>query len=157
MNEAHPSKAIELLQWFAAQPNERAYERNIPEELRIYLAYLKQRAWVIDGAPFEYRLYDFGRIALEGEDTPKAKSKAATKATAVLETLLGNEAQQILEIAQSHKSVDDRMRAICLIDLRHLAWDSPKWANLLNVSEAAIRKTKFWKEDRPRAIEANRL
>jgi hypothetical protein len=47
------------------------------------------------------------------------------------------------------------MRAICRLDRpRFLAYNSADWEELIGVSASAIRQTKFWKEDRPKAIEA---
>jgi hypothetical protein len=71
-----------------------------------------------------------------------------------IEALLGEEGEKVLGIAHSDDTADDKMRAICGIDRRCLAWKSPLWADLLHVSEPAIRQTKFWKEDRPKANEA---
>jgi hypothetical protein len=61
-----------------------------------------------------------------------------------------------LEIVESGLSVDQKMRAICAIDRRHLGQPSPWWARLLGVTAAAIRKTLFWKRDRRQAIDADR-
>jgi hypothetical protein len=72
-----------------------------------------------------------------------------------LKVLLGKEAVEILNIARSNdKSCDTKMREICGIDRRCLSWDSPDWSDVLGRSEAAIRKTPFWKYDRQKAIEA---
>jgi hypothetical protein len=73
-----------------------------------------------------------------------------------VEALLGDDAQQILTIVRSDKSADSRMREICGIDRRFLGYNSTQWAQLLSTSDAAIRKTPFWKQDRQRAIEADR-
>ena len=71
------------------------------------------------------------------------------------EFFLGEEMGKILKIAESDKSCDDKMRKICGIDRRYIPWKSPRWAKSLNVSEAAIRNTKFWKEDLPKLREAD--
>jgi hypothetical protein len=73
-----------------------------------------------------------------------------------VEALLGEESQRVLAIARGDQSADDKMRAICAIDRQYLGWKSPQWADLLGISEPAIRKTMFWREDRQRAIEAVR-
>ncbi len=73
-----------------------------------------------------------------------------------VEALLDDEAQKILTISRSKESTDTKMRAICGIDCRYLAWKSPQWAELLEVSDAAIRKTPFWKNDLQKAINADR-
>lgn len=70
--------------------------------------------------------------------------------------MLGAESQEVLKIARSSKTADDRMRDISRIDQRFFGWKSPQWSNLIKVSAAAIRKTKFWKEDRQQAIEQDR-
>ena len=63
----------------------------------------------------------------------------------------------IINIASdATKTTEQKMRAIYAIDNRVVGWDSPKWACVLigpngkNVSEAMIRKTHWWKEERPR-------
>lgn len=96
-------------------------------------------------------------------DLLKEPYRAQTKptpsqvATSPVEVLLGEESRDILDIANStKKSADTKMREIYRIDRRFLAWDSPKWASLLKVDPAAIRKTAFWKADRPAAIEADK-
>jgi hypothetical protein len=105
------------------------------------------------------------RQASVGVDTGKGWTEAslgeamagnANKVGAALEALLGDESRKILIIARSDENADEKMRAICGIDRRCLAWNSPLWANLLDVSDAAIRKTQFWRVDRPQAIEAGR-
>jgi hypothetical protein len=70
--------------------------------------------------------------------------------------LLGDESRQVLKVAQSDPSADNKMRAICAINRRFLGYKSHEWADLLGVTDAAIRKTSFWKVDRPQAIEAGR-
>jgi len=76
------------------------------------------------------------------------------KATAV-EAMLGDDAREILGIARSDQSADDRMRAICASDRRFLGYKSTQWAELLDTTDAAIRKTVFWKVDRREAIKAD--
>jgi hypothetical protein len=85
--------------------------------------------------------------------TPKLSRPAPGNA---VEALLSDEAHQILEVARSRRSADDKMREICAIDRRFLGYDSPQWAELLGVSDAAIRKTAFWVRDRQQAIDADR-
>jgi hypothetical protein len=43
-----------------------------------------------------------------------------------VEALLGEEFQQVLKVARSNKSADDKMRLICGIDRRFLGYHSPK-------------------------------
>jgi hypothetical protein len=87
---------------------------------------------------------------------PEVDAQSQGGAARPLELLVGKETKEILAIAKSDKTVEDRMRAICAVDLRYLEWDSPTWAKLLDCTPEAVRKSDFWKLDRPRAIEANR-
>ncbi len=65
-----------------------------------------------------------------------------------IESLMGDDDAAILKIAHSKKSADDRMREIYERDNRVIAWDSVRWAGLLGVTDAAIRKATWWKTDR---------
>jgi hypothetical protein len=57
----------------------------------------------------------------------------------------------IINIAgDATKTAEQKMRTIYAIDNRVVGWDSPKWASVLGVSDAAVRKTDWWIEDRPR-------
>lgn len=100
------------------------------------------------------------KIETEGEQVAEAvgeqpdKSEPVIKGSAV-EVLLGADSREILDIARSKKSADDKMREICRIDQRFLGYTSPGWAELLGVSDAAIRKTRFWGHDRQQAIGAD--
>lgn len=73
-----------------------------------------------------------------------------------LEALMTEDYPEILAIVTSDKTADDKMRAICATDRRFYGWKSPRWSDLLGVSEAAIRQTEFWKMDRKMAIGADR-
>jgi hypothetical protein len=88
---------------------------------------------------------------LDGKQTDQTEGKA----TKAVEALLGDESRQVLDIVRSEQSADDKMRKICGIDRRFLAFNSPQMAELLGTTDAAIRKTRFWKHDRKRAIEAD--
>jgi hypothetical protein len=56
-------------------------------------------------------------------------------------------AVQILSVARNEaKSVDDRMRALVELDPRHDGFKSKQWAELLNVTEGAVRQAPFWKD-----------
>jgi hypothetical protein len=94
------------------------------------------------------------RLAWQREGDPPAHVRPLPPNA--VESLLGAEAREVLEVARSDRSADAKIRAICRIDLRYLAYKSNQWADLLGTSAAAIRKTTFWKEDRQRAIEADR-
>jgi len=54
--------------------------------------------------------------------------------------------RRILAIAGNGFPADQRMRDIALLDKRFLGYSAPKWAQLLHVTDAAIRQTDFWKE-----------
>jgi hypothetical protein len=88
------------------------------------------------------------------ENGSKPKPKEPNPANAA-EFFLGEEMGEILKIAGLDKSCNDKMREICGIDRRFIPWKSPRWAKSLQVSEAAIRNTKFWKVDRPKLREAD--
>jgi len=65
--------------------------------------------------------------------------------------IFGQENIAIFNIAHdASKTTDQKMAAIYAVDNRVLAWDSPQWAELLGVSDAAVRKTDWWKRDRSR-------
>jgi hypothetical protein len=69
----------------------------------------------------------------------------------LLEVFGDSNAVQMAAVAQdTSKSTEDRMQAIYEIDRRVLGWDSPKWAKVLGVTEAAIRKNHWWREERTR-------
>jgi hypothetical protein len=94
------------------------------------------------------------QICVQAEQRNAAKQVASesTNAATVVEQLMDESAPEIIAIVRSKKSSDEKMRAICELDKRWLGKDSPDWAKLLDVSEGAIRKTKFWKKDRHREI-----
>ncbi len=73
-----------------------------------------------------------------------------------VEAVLDEDGKKILTLARSDRSADERMRLIRAVNESYALWTSPKWADLLGVSEGAIRKTDFWKIDRKEAIEENR-
>jgi hypothetical protein len=60
-------------------------------------------------------------------------------------------AMQIHTIARDgSRSADQRMRDIYTRDRTCLAWNSNRWAQVLGISEQAVRKTAWWTEDRQR-------
>jgi len=89
---------------------------------------VKQETW------HEYQLNAGGQDALAirrlTEKTPADRMSdpqiQARKMAKAVEVLLGAESKDILGIARSDKSADDKLRAICGTDRRCLAWDSPK-------------------------------
>jgi hypothetical protein len=74
-----------------------------------------------------------------------------------LEALLDDGGRKILAIARSEKSADQRMREICGVDRRFLGYASGQWASLLDVTDAAVRKTLFWATVRKSAADANEV
>jgi hypothetical protein len=88
----------------------------------------------------------------DGVGSPREKQVSAR----AIESLLGAESQMVLDVVKSADSADNKMRAICGIDRRFLAWNSVKWAELLGITDAAIRKTPFWQVDRQLAINADK-
>lgn len=77
---------------------------------------------------------------IDREEAEKARNRAQA-----IDTLIDETGAKILEIARSDKSTDSKMREICELDNRAAGWKSAMWAKLLGVSDAAIRKTQFWK------------
>jgi hypothetical protein len=86
---------------------------------------------------------------------PEAGNSQASADWEPVVAALGDESTfAIIKIAQDKaKSADERMRNIWVIDNRVLAWNSPKWAKVLGVTDAAVRKTDWWKVDRSRLRE----
>lgn len=83
------------------------------------------------------------------EGVPKVKG---SKSPPNIELFFGDDIGEVVKIARSQKSSDEKMRLICAIDRRYLAWDSPEWSDAIAVSDAAIRQTPFWKVDRPKLM-----
>lgn len=69
-----------------------------------------------------------------------------------VEIMLGEEGGEILRIVCSGESANEKMKKIYKVDRRFLGYSSEKWADLLHISAAAVRKTHFWKYERPRLI-----
>jgi hypothetical protein len=86
------------------------------------------------------------------ESTATAQTDVDWKS--VIAAVVDENALAIINIAQNTtKTTDQKMRAIYAIDNRALGWDSPKWAQVLRVTDAAIRKCDWWREDRLRLRE----
>jgi hypothetical protein len=72
----------------------------------------------------------------------------------LLAAVADDNAIAIINVAQdAAKTADERMRMIYAIDNRALGWKSAKWADVLEVSDAAIRQTHWWKIERKRLTE----
>jgi len=69
--------------------------------------------------------------------------------------VIGNDtSMRILSVAKDEEiSADEKMRQVSRIDHQKALLGSPKWAQLLAVTEPAIRKTHFWKTERKLMIE----
>jgi hypothetical protein len=53
--------------------------------------------------------------------------------------------------------VDYKLRAIATIDRRFLGWNSPRLATLVGTTDGAVRQTEWWRVDRKRTIEDEKL
>jgi len=99
-------------------------------------------------APEDGEQADEGLV--EGQDAAPPVKASAIEALLSIDDV----SQDILKVANSNRTVDDKLRDICGIDRRFVGLNSTKWAELLGKSTAAIRKTQFWKEHRDQAKEA---
>ena len=174
----YPNEALELVKRAASQvlappdgyhwrkPVYGLYEHELTPDGKLWLHYCVKHQLLVrliriaDGAhghkhEYVYEATDDGRLAVQMGST-KPATKTPKESASAVEALLGEESKEILAIARSDKSASDRAIAICEIDRRHLAWDSPRWADLLRVSDAAIRKSHFWKTWRPERIARER-
>jgi hypothetical protein len=96
-----------------------------------------------------------GLPPVDSTATPPTQSPEDWKA--IVAAVADDNALAIINIAgDKAKTTDQKMRAIYAIDNRVLGWDSPKWSSVLHVTDAAVRKCDWWKQDRPRLIEDNR-
>jgi hypothetical protein len=59
---------------------------------------------------------------------------------------------KVLRAAKTSMSASEKMQIIYEIHRPALAWDSGKWATLLQVSDSAIRQTDWWKKERTRLM-----
>ena len=101
---------------------------------------------------------EYQSVELSGVNAPEpAATEPATNATNVTDpallaqfaNLLDDTALKVLTIIQDgERSVDDKLRLLSALDVRHYGKTSKQLADLLGVTEQAIRKTKWWKVDR---------
>lgn len=69
----------------------------------------------------------------------------------VVAAVADENAVAIIKIASDESlTTDQQMRDIYKLDRRVLAWDSPRWARLLRVTDAMVRRTDWWRVDRKR-------
>jgi hypothetical protein len=69
----------------------------------------------------------------------------------VLAAVADESALAILNVAKdSARTADERMRVIYAIDNRTVGWTSGRWAEVLEVTAAAVRQTDWWKNERRR-------
>jgi hypothetical protein len=77
----------------------------------------------------------------------------ADRISRLCDLLLEENGQEILAHFQNSKlSSHKRMCRICDLDVRFWQRYSPFWAKAFDVSEQAIRQTKFWRKDRPQFL-----
>ncbi len=119
---------------------------------RLPEGYSGPRVTSVIEAYWQLGLLDPGKAALALHRIARTAATTKEGKKPAVETLLGEDSGEILKIAGSKKSTDTRMREICRLDRRHVGWNSPRWADLLDVSEGAVRKTPFWKELRKQGI-----
>jgi len=123
--------------------------------------------WVTDLEPRPYDLAQLdallealtARLREQQKDIPADKGAprqggGKPMSATALETLIGSEKGAVMEVLMSGGSVDTKMRGVCRVDCQFVLWNSCQWARLLEVSDAAVRSTRFWRQDRKRAIEA---
>jgi hypothetical protein len=106
-----------------------------------------------EAALYEYEQQSQAQPLITESNLPTSKASDAVRA---LEAMAGDEGGAVLRIVHSEKSASDKASAICDIDKRFLAWNSTKWAELFGVKPSAIRKSPFWKKDRPERIAKER-
>jgi len=155
----HPEKAEQLLARCACYTDEQmtATPEQRLEQEQFFCLTLRDLAGDLRRVLSSFDADQFSIEQQNPEREPPAEDRPAPADTdsnsgRAIEALLGDIGQQILEIVHSDQSVDDKMRAICPLDLqRFLAYDSTQWSDLLVVSSPAIRQTRFWKQDRENA------
>jgi hypothetical protein len=116
-------------------------------------AELKEQAAVAEKL-HQARLAEIAKSRGGGDGQMPASDKPIP--ASALESLLDKETLEALQIATSGVALDDKLRALCGIDRRFLHWTSPQLAVLCSSSSAAVRKTSFWKQDRKRALDAEK-
>jgi hypothetical protein len=110
---------------------------------------------VDDATLTEFEAATRGAAPLAEQASPAAPATAeqggAVEEVARALALIDSTAARIHAIASdTSKAADQRMRDIYALDRGCLGWDSGRWAALLVVSGSAVRKTDWWKQDRPR-------
>jgi hypothetical protein len=100
----------------------------------------------------ELPVIDRALASCNENDTVLAAHSVLDDDLANLTTLLGNDkAPKIFAVARdTSQTVEQRQRAIYVLDNRAIGYDGGQWAKLLNVTEQAARKTDWWKMDRKR-------
>jgi hypothetical protein len=86
----------------------------------------------------------------DGRDQAGNKELNEAELKSVLAAVVDENAVAILNVANTSKSADERMRMIYAIDNRVLGWTSDKWAQVLRVSDSAVRQTDWWRSGRKR-------
>lgn len=100
--------------------------------------------------PISVVTYDVNGVAHVANDAPvDNEGEAIARVLAVADP----SAARIIAVADDGAlSVEERMQAICEIDVRFYGKNSPQWATLLGTSASAIRNTHFWRVDRKKYV-----
>ena len=81
------------------------------------------------------------RITVFEADDEHTQNSAGKVAAAMLDDFAP---QLIALFSNSELTADVKMSGALEVDSRYQAWDSPRWAEACNVSDAAIRQTPTW-------------
>lgn len=163
------SDPIEVRKARVAEANNR---REFTRTLKQRLAYLVVKrglttsgedTWKVGSAARSWLVGEHGKSNAEAGRMPMAtlvamlgEVPAATPATGetlkrdleLASTVMDADAIRIFQIARGDGKAENKMSAIVEIDATYWGRNSPQWADLLNVSESAIKKTDFWKIER---------
>jgi hypothetical protein len=111
-----------------------------------------------------YRAGELGR-ASQIEDKPEgsptapnsnsSEQKQRKRQRDPVQGLLDETALKVIQIAESDLSLEERLTAISALDCRFWGKGSPELGDLLSVSDGRIRQTNWWKNQRPRHLEAD--
>src|SRR5262249_38208181 len=77
-------------------------------------------------------------------------SRSDAEWISIVTSVAGQRAAALISIASdATKTTDEKMRLIYAMNGQVLGWNSSRWASVLRVSDAAVRKTHWWKSERP--------
>lgn len=78
--------------------------------------------------------------------TPPASAEPEADPARIIAVCADSHASEVYKIGQNQsKSADDRMAAIYALDRRARGWKSPRWAEILGVTDQAVRQTTWWR------------